>query len=650
VAAGGFAAAFRAFAPGPRVGTGPVIGPPAGLIAYSGGLDGGPEIYTMWPDGTHRTRITGRGPSSAQSPFPAWYPQWSPDGAKIAFSGFDGNGEREDLFVMNADGTGLRRLTTGGGPPAIWSPNGRLTYVRCSSGSCDVVAIDPLKGTTITLESDVGPVRGLQWLPDGRMTFLSCHRSCDLVALQPGGSPSTLATNVPMRTSYRWSPDGSMLAFTRDAKTPDVWVMQADGTGLLRVTTCRPPRCTNDFDPSWTPDGGHLVFVRDGGIFTVRSDGTGLTNLSGDHAGYFGPSWQPGTLGIGLPPEPSRNQTSPTSSSLVASATGTVRVSDFPNAIAIGESGAWVSAPRNDGSGGGDVVQLDLATGEVVARIPVDHLPTWVSGGGGLAAGGGSVWALGVDRRDGELHTILERIDPAANAMAEEIDLGPGGGGDVWVDASGIWVVHFTNVPNTLEVLRLGLEDHALIARIPIPGHWSQEIFASAGSVWVSALTAGTDDSFGGPGSEHLLVRIGPSLNEVADQISCACDLGVTPSGTSIWTTDQSTDQVVLVRYDAATGARVGDPITLQEQRGSLFPDGAGGVWVLQVERSTGHSTFEHINADGELITEGQIEIDAQGLDQWPGIAKVFAPGTSVLWVVHDRDSVSRFQLTPSAG
>ena len=70
----------------------------------------------------------------------------------------------------------------------------------------------------------------------------------------------------------------------------------------------------------------------------------------------------------------------------------------------------------------------------------------------------------------------------------------------------------------------------------------------------------------------------------------------------------------------------------------------------VRARRPCSTSGTNEIDADGELITEGQIEIDAQGLDQWPGIAKVFAPGTSVLWVVHDRDSVSRFQLTPSAG
>lgn len=67
-------------------------------------------------------------------------------------------------------------------------------------------------------------------------------------------------------------------------------------------------------------------------------------------------------------------------------------VASFPNAVVVGEGGVWVSAPRNDGSGGGDVVRFDPNTAEVIARVPVED-PGWETGGG-LATGEGSVWSI----------------------------------------------------------------------------------------------------------------------------------------------------------------------------------------------------------------------------------------------------------------
>ena len=81
--------------------------------------------------------------------------------------------------------------------------------------------------------------------------------------------------------SPRWSPDGQFIAFTSnrahygpqaEAGTPDldVYVMQADGSRVRRVTTDP----GNDQDPSWLPDGQDLVFSSDrasrGDLFRVR--------------------------------------------------------------------------------------------------------------------------------------------------------------------------------------------------------------------------------------------------------------------------------------------------------------------------------------------------------------------------------------------
>jgi Tol biopolymer transport system component len=61
-----------------------------------------------------------------------WYPRWSPDGSRIAFTAKLGNGLPVQLWVMNSDGSGPRQLTSYGTAEFFsWSPDGRrIAYVR----------------------------------------------------------------------------------------------------------------------------------------------------------------------------------------------------------------------------------------------------------------------------------------------------------------------------------------------------------------------------------------------------------------------------------------------------------------------------------------------------------------------------------------
>ena len=88
-------------------------------------VSGEQNIYTIRPDGTGITQLTehlSSGPSGGQGTF---HPCWSPDGTEIVFSHSPGlGGEGADLFVMNADGSGLRVLaaTTLNENAACWGP------------------------------------------------------------------------------------------------------------------------------------------------------------------------------------------------------------------------------------------------------------------------------------------------------------------------------------------------------------------------------------------------------------------------------------------------------------------------------------------------------------------------------------------------
>ena len=152
-----------------RHGEEPTLSPDRTRVAFESFRDGNYEIYVMGADGSAPTNITQHD---------AWdsSPAWSPDGRQIAFVS-DRNGDRElyedgglyntDIFLMNADGTGVEQLTfepgDGAGAPA-WSPDGSsIAFV--SSG--EIFAIELASGDVRLLSNSDLWVGSPSWSPDG---------------------------------------------------------------------------------------------------------------------------------------------------------------------------------------------------------------------------------------------------------------------------------------------------------------------------------------------------------------------------------------------------------------------------------------------------------------------------------------------------
>jgi Tol biopolymer transport system component len=107
---------------------------------------------------------------------------------------------------------------------------------------------------TLVFESDVA----------GRPALYTLALATGAVGALSGGTAFS-------STTPRWSPDGSRVAFSSnrahyegaspDPGTPDMdlWLVNADGTGLSRIT--RDP--ANEHDPAWAPDGNSLVYNSD---------------------------------------------------------------------------------------------------------------------------------------------------------------------------------------------------------------------------------------------------------------------------------------------------------------------------------------------------------------------------------------------------
>ena len=113
----------------------PQLSPNGKLIAFIYGAAGTHALYVARPDGSHRKRISIAHVAYGRNL------DWSPDSRRIVFLrqvSFDDGGYAE-LYVINADGTGLRRLTneklsTENESPA-WSPDGRQIILKSGADS-----------------------------------------------------------------------------------------------------------------------------------------------------------------------------------------------------------------------------------------------------------------------------------------------------------------------------------------------------------------------------------------------------------------------------------------------------------------------------------------------------------------------------------
>ncbi|MCY7344924.1 MAG: DPP IV N-terminal domain-containing protein [Pyrinomonadaceae bacterium] len=344
----------------------------------------GGEIWVINADGTGERRVTNNATTDAD-------PQWSPDGAKIIF------GKGGGIAVINLDGTGETNLTNGAndGKPS-WSSDGtKIAFVRRDGANGGIFTMDAnganqsrlvadqlsqpgrnendnpawqpvpaapntfiiggritrdgiglnnvtvnLTGATATATVTTNALGFYQFgnLPGGgsytltpslvNVTFtppnqtftnLSSNQTTDFTAtggsgfcqgafcysngkiahyfnfgaanfrvatINPDGTGQTIITQTSNDSEPSYSPDGARIVFVRSSPA-GIYRVNADGSGIIQLTT------VNDTYPSYSPDGESIAFVRNQRIFKMNADGTNQTQMTtqaGDNEPAFSPN------------------------------------------------------------------------------------------------------------------------------------------------------------------------------------------------------------------------------------------------------------------------------------------------------------------------------------------------------------------------
>ncbi|MDQ3822672.1 MAG: PxKF domain-containing protein, partial [Actinomycetota bacterium] len=267
-----------------------------GRIVFSGEPDGvlHSELYSVAPDGTGLTRLTWN-----------WryeqLPTWSRDGTQIAFEAFD-DSDRRRIYVTSAHGTGERLVSpasfSSDDAEPSWSPDGTqiaFASTRPFNGSWHVwvVGADGSGLRQVTTELGTAPA----WSPDGaEIAYVGPGQA--VVAVRPDGTGRREITAPPAGYSDghpSWSPDGSRLVFTRRptfGTAAQLYVVDADGSNVRQLTF----GSAASFFPSWSPDGTQIVFTQERQLHVIGADGSGMQPLIADFGDALGPDWGTSTV------------------------------------------------------------------------------------------------------------------------------------------------------------------------------------------------------------------------------------------------------------------------------------------------------------------------------------------------------------------
>lgn len=278
-------------------------------IAYASSRNGMPQIYLIDLSSEVVVQIT-------DMPEGACQPSWSPDGMRLVFispcKGMDDIYHNTGLYIINADGTGLRSIDTvpGGDFDPAWSPDGKtiaFTSLRTNKMEIFTVSLDNLSSPTqITKGGQAVDSRQPAWSPDGSQIVYTVKRvgvyQIWLMG-KNGADPIQIVRSGLAFNDYLpiWSRNTDTILFNQRCATkfcvPYLMSISASDRTVLQAKRFNVNVVTIE-NIDFSPDGKFITY--EGGetgenidIFYMDATGSNRIRITSDPSFDFHPDWRP---------------------------------------------------------------------------------------------------------------------------------------------------------------------------------------------------------------------------------------------------------------------------------------------------------------------------------------------------------------------
>lgn len=251
----------------------------------------GKELYAVYPDGGGMVQIT-------RDRAVVLAPKWAPDGKSITYTSFRGG--FPDVYQHQLNPPGRRKISSSSGMNSggTISPDGsKIALILSKDGKPELYVKNLSNGALIRLtNTEMTAKSSPSWSPDGKqIVFVSGHQGIPnlYIISANGGEPRRITRGGGQNLSPNWGQNGLIAYTTRLNNLFQIAIIDPQ-SGDSRFVS--PPDADYE-DPSWAPDGYHLVASRtirgQSSLYLLDMQRKDAKSLLQGQGNWYMPSWQP---------------------------------------------------------------------------------------------------------------------------------------------------------------------------------------------------------------------------------------------------------------------------------------------------------------------------------------------------------------------